>query len=126
MPNYVYRCSNGHVFERRAGFNAKETSCSFCGSLAVRDEVYKDQGVIFKGGGWGGKSAIASPPESPSPPSSEGESPDVNFEKLDQFAQENYDHDRNVRPYVKEEADKERRRKRRRQRRSDLQAGSQG
>ena len=83
---------------------------SACGEPARRQEVYREQGVIFTGGGWAGKSSIAAPPDAPDPPTSEGESPEVHFEKLDEFAGRQFDHDSNVRPYIREGVEKKRRR----------------
>ena len=38
MPRYDYRCSEGHIFERRAGYADDVTSCA-CGQAASRVAV---------------------------------------------------------------------------------------
>lgn len=103
MPTYRYRCPDGHVTQQRGGFDDDEIACPACGLRARREAIYREQGILFKGGGWGGKSSIPPPPEAPT---SEGESPDTHFEKLDEFAERHYDHERNVVPYKREEADR--------------------
>jgi len=99
MPRYRYKCPEGHEFECYASYNADTVVCEEHGLPAERQAVYRDQAVIFRGGGWT-RSVV--PPAPPDPPSSAGESTDVHFEKLDEFAEKQYKYDRNVRPAVKE------------------------
>jgi len=98
VPRYQFVCPDGHVIEQREGIDVELIHCA-CGKPARRRQVYREQGVIFKGGGF---TKTVVPPAPPSPPSSAGESTDVHFERLDEFADKQYDHDKNVRPYVKE------------------------
>jgi hypothetical protein len=39
MPLYSFRCSDGHVTERLAGFDCRSTDCHICGTEAFRAEV---------------------------------------------------------------------------------------
>ena len=114
MPVYRYACDAGHEFETKADYDDDEVPCLYiyvvpgggnrlypirCSLMARRQAVYRDQSVIFSGPGW--TRSVVPPPEPP-PPSSAGESTDVHAEMLDDFAKKQYEHDRNVRPYVKE------------------------
>lgn len=110
MPMYRYVCEDGHEFEQRGGYDDDVVDCLQmelvpqtgakypCLAPAKRQAVYRDQSVIFSGPGW--TKSIVPPPE-PLPPSSAGESTDIHFEKLDEFASKQYDYDRNIRPEVK-------------------------
>lgn len=53
MPIYEYRCPKGVVTEKRVtSYNQSMIHCPHCGRLAVRVEVYPDQGVLFNGPGF--------------------------------------------------------------------------
>jgi putative FmdB family regulatory protein len=103
VPTYDYICSEGHEFEAVRGYDDETIDCE-CGAKATRQAVYPGQGVIFKGMGFT-KSVL--PPAPPKIPSTASESTAVDFEQKDEYAKESYDHDKNVRPYVKEEKKKE-------------------
>lgn len=85
----------------------KAVTLHACGAKARRQEVYVEQGVIFKGSGWAGRSSIPPPP--PSPPETSKNTPEEHFERLDSYAEKQYKHDTNVRPYVREEVERRRR-----------------
>jgi len=120
MPVYRYRCAEGHEFEMKAGYDDAIVFCIMpvtvpgaeyyclteqptCQLPAKRQAVYRDQAVIFSGPGW--TRSVVPPPE-PLPPSSAGESTDVHFEKLDEFAEKQYKYDKEVRPEVKKRGTK--------------------
>lgn len=86
------------------GDEKEGVTMSFCGAKAKRQAVYRGQGVIFKGTGFT-KSVL--PPAPPETPSTAGETVEIDYEQKDRFAQEAYQHDKNVRPYVKEAKKKE-------------------
>lgn len=62
MPLYTFSCECGERFDARAGLEDYSVPCG-CGSKAVRDEVYRDQSVVFKGGGF--TKSVLPPPGSP-------------------------------------------------------------
>jgi putative FmdB family regulatory protein len=53
MPTYEFRCSNGHVVERRFKMSeaASEIACPECGEIAVR-QLSSGAGLVFKGSGF--------------------------------------------------------------------------
>jgi putative FmdB family regulatory protein len=53
MPTYEFRCSNGHVVERRFKMSeaASEIACPECGEIAVR-QLSGGAGLVFKGSGF--------------------------------------------------------------------------
>lgn len=51
MPLYDYRCPGCGVFEAVGG-HAETTMRCACGAEATREAVYRQQGVVFKGGGF--------------------------------------------------------------------------
>ena len=51
MPKYDYRCSAGHQYEKREGFDAPAVQvCEVCGVDARR--VLTPPAIVFKGSGW--------------------------------------------------------------------------
>ena len=51
MPKYDYRCSAGHQYEKREGFDAPAVQeCQVCGTQARR--VLTPPAIVFKGSGW--------------------------------------------------------------------------
>jgi putative FmdB family regulatory protein len=51
VPKYDYRCSAGHLYEKREGFDAPaEQECQVCGAQARR--VLTPPAIVFKGSGW--------------------------------------------------------------------------
>ncbi len=51
MPKYDYRCSVGHQYEKREGFDAPAVqACDVCGVEARR--VLTPPAIVFKGSGW--------------------------------------------------------------------------
>jgi putative FmdB family regulatory protein len=51
VPKYDYRCSAGHIYEKREGFDAPaEQDCQVCGAQARR--VLTPPAIVFKGSGW--------------------------------------------------------------------------
>ncbi|MGH2589147.1 MAG: FmdB family zinc ribbon protein [Dehalococcoidia bacterium] len=51
MPKYDYRCSAGHQYEKREGFDAPAVqTCEVCGEEARR--VLTPPAIVFKGSGW--------------------------------------------------------------------------
>lgn len=51
MPKYDYRCSVGHLYEKREGFDAPAVQvCDVCGVEARR--VLTPPAIVFKGSGW--------------------------------------------------------------------------
>ena len=51
MPKYDYRCSAGHQYEKREGFDAPSVqTCEICGIEARR--VLTPPAIVFKGSGW--------------------------------------------------------------------------
>lgn len=51
MPKYDYRCSAGHQYEKREGFDAPAVqTCEVCGIEARR--VLTPPAIVFKGSGW--------------------------------------------------------------------------
>lgn len=51
MPKYDYRCSAGHQYEKREGFDAPAVqTCQVCGLEARR--VLTPPAIVFKGSGW--------------------------------------------------------------------------
>ena len=51
MPKYDYRCSAGHQYEKREGFDAPAVQvCDVCGVEARR--VLTPPAIVFKGSGW--------------------------------------------------------------------------
>jgi putative FmdB family regulatory protein len=51
MPKYDYRCSAGHLYEKREGFDAPPLQpCQQCGLEARR--VLTSPAIVFKGSGW--------------------------------------------------------------------------
>ncbi|MGD9894754.1 MAG: FmdB family zinc ribbon protein [Dehalococcoidia bacterium] len=51
MPKYDYRCSAGHQYEKREGFDAPAVqTCDVCGIEARR--VLTPPAIVFKGSGW--------------------------------------------------------------------------
>ena len=51
MPKYDYRCSAGHQYEKREGFDAPAVQvCEVCGVEARR--VLTPPAIVFKGSGW--------------------------------------------------------------------------
>ena len=51
MPLYDFSCGCGRVTESREGIGVTAIPCP-CGRIAARVSVYRDQGVIFSGGGF--------------------------------------------------------------------------
>jgi putative FmdB family regulatory protein len=52
MPTYEYRCSNGHVFEKRQKISDRpSTKCPECGAPATR-QISGGAGLVFKGSGF--------------------------------------------------------------------------
>ncbi len=95
MPLYDYRCKKGHLTESiRGTLNQDKILCSVCKGESKRVSVYREQGVVFKGEGFT-RSVI--PPASPKPPTTSDEKPDYAKEMLDDFAYENYEHDKDYR-----------------------------
>lgn len=66
-----------------AGFDDNIVTCPHCKAPAIRQAVYRDQYVSFKGPGF---TKSVSPPKSPDLPSTKGESADIAKEMLDDFA----------------------------------------
>ena len=62
MPKYDFSCPSCGTFERHAGYDDATIPCD-CGRSAKRHEVYLEQGVIFKGGGF--TKSVVPPPRSP-------------------------------------------------------------
>jgi putative FmdB family regulatory protein len=51
VPKYDYRCSAGHQYEKREGFDAPALqTCEVCGIDARR--VLTPPAIVFKGSGW--------------------------------------------------------------------------
>jgi putative FmdB family regulatory protein len=51
VPKYDYRCSAGHQYEKREGFDAPAVqTCDVCGIEARR--VLTPPAIVFKGSGW--------------------------------------------------------------------------
>jgi putative FmdB family regulatory protein len=51
VPKYDYRCSAGHQYEKREGFDAPAVqTCEVCGTEARR--VLTPPAIVFKGSGW--------------------------------------------------------------------------
>ncbi|MGE0060361.1 MAG: FmdB family zinc ribbon protein [Dehalococcoidia bacterium] len=51
MPTYEYRCTNGHQYETREGFDAPaRQECPTCGAQAKR--VLFPPPIVFKGSGF--------------------------------------------------------------------------
>lgn len=51
MPKYDYRCSAGHQYEKREGFDAPALQdCQVCGIPARR--LLTAPSIVFKGSGW--------------------------------------------------------------------------
>jgi putative FmdB family regulatory protein len=51
VPKYDYRCSAGHQYEKREGFDAPAVqTCEVCGIEARR--VLTPPAIVFKGSGW--------------------------------------------------------------------------
>lgn len=51
MPTYEYRCTNGHQYETREGFDApSRQECPTCGAQAKR--VLFPPPIVFKGSGF--------------------------------------------------------------------------
>lgn len=51
VPKYDYRCSAGHQYEKREGFDAPPMhDCQVCGVEARR--VLTPPAIVFKGSGW--------------------------------------------------------------------------
>jgi putative FmdB family regulatory protein len=52
MPTYEYRCSNGHVFDKRQKISDRPaTRCPQCGAPATR-QISGGAGLVFKGSGF--------------------------------------------------------------------------
>ena len=52
MPTYEYRCSNGHVFEKRQKISDRPVArCPECGAPATR-QISGGAGLVFKGSGF--------------------------------------------------------------------------
>jgi putative FmdB family regulatory protein len=68
VPKYDYRCSAGHLYEKREGFDAPSVqTCQVCGVEARR--VLTPPAIVFKGSGWyATDSRKSSPSESASTP----------------------------------------------------------
>lgn len=49
MPLYDYLCPQGHLTERRAGYEDSSISCD-CGAVARRQAVYLEQSTITETG----------------------------------------------------------------------------
>lgn len=103
MPLYTYRCQEGHEFDSREALDTATIPCRLrrngrlCNLPAKRKAVYHEQGVIFKGPGF---TTSVIPPAAPPLPETKGESAETAFEKQDEFATKQYEHDKNVRPYI--------------------------
>ena len=107
IPTYDYECEGGHIFEFIAGYDDEVVPCQgeilrpdgeeACGHTAQRLAVYQSQGIIFKGD----KSVVA--PSPPLPKSTQGLTSDQAVEVWDGIAKENYQYDKNDRPYLYEE-----------------------
>ena len=70
MPTYDYRCSRGHLYEKRERFGSPpEQPCERCGRPARR--VIHVPRVVFKGSGWYKTDSRAASSESTSDGSSE-------------------------------------------------------
>lgn len=79
MPTYEYRCTNGHQYETREGFDAPaRQDCQQCGAPAKR--VLFPPPIVFKGSGFyitdsrKGSSATIASDSSPSTSSTSGDS----------------------------------------------------
>ena len=98
MPTYTYTCPVGHSNEVIAGYEDAKIECRTkgCKHNAMREAVYREQGVVFSGPDF---TRSVLPPPAPLPPSSAGESTTVDFEKKDEFAEKSHKDDVNVRPY---------------------------
>ena len=77
MPTYAYRCSNGHQYEMREGFDApSRQACTVCGEQAKR--VLFPPPIVFKGSGFyitdsrKGTTATISDSSAPTPSSDNG------------------------------------------------------
>ncbi len=46
MPLYDYRCTNGHEFEARHGFDAPTPACPVCGEAQVKRVITRAPGVM--------------------------------------------------------------------------------
>ena len=52
MPTYEYRCSNGHVFDKRQKISDRPVArCPECGAPATR-QISGGAGLVFKGSGF--------------------------------------------------------------------------
>src|SRR3990167_2138669 len=81
MPKYDFSCPSCGTFERYAGYDDATIPCD-CGGSARRHEVYRDQGVIFRGGGF--TKSVVPPPHSP----------DVSTELGKELKKKGWDYDR--------------------------------
>jgi hypothetical protein len=98
MPRYDYECRDGHVTESKEDIDVVKITCPTCKRVAKRHQVYRDQAVSFKGAGFT-KSVV--PPPRPLPQSSKGESPEIHFEKTDEYAEKSYRHGREYSEEIK-------------------------
>ena len=113
IPTYDYECEGGHIFELIAGYDDEMVPCDVwvyhftppdgemyeieCNLPAKRLAVYQSQGIIFKGD----NSVVV--PSPPLPKSTQGLTSDQAVEVWDGIAKENYQYDKNDRPYLYEE-----------------------
>lgn len=126
MPTYEYVCPDGHVTEKKGKLDDETIECPVitctdpregitdCGKKARRRPAYLSTGVIFPGTGF---TRTVIPPAPPKPPSRPELTPDEHFEVMDQYAEEQYKDEINVRPErdkviekAKKDAAKERKR----------------
>ena len=101
MPVYEYACEDGHVAERKGGYDDIYIKCPDCGKPALRRPCYRSQGVIFKGVGFT-KTVIPPPP--PKPSTIPGEPSDDWLEKTNNFAGQQYRDDEEYREERKKQA----------------------
>jgi len=131
MPIYEFVCITNpeHLTQKRTGIDEDTINCPTCDIAAtcekceltddeipsgyqkcdichlhfpaVRRPFYEDTAVQFPGVGF---TRTSIPPAPPKPTTIPGESTENWFEKLDEFAEKNYNDDENIRPYRKEQA----------------------
>lgn len=57
MPNYEYRCEQGHRFDRLTSFDKfdKQLDCPTCGRTSYRQFAPTKSEVVYLGTGWAKK-----------------------------------------------------------------------
>ena len=100
MPLYEYVCPEGHVTEQKGALDQATIECAYCKQEARRRPAYLSQGVRFPGVGF---TRTVIPPAQPRPDTIHGEPQDDWFEKVDEFAEKQYDYDTEVRPEAKKQ-----------------------